>query len=64
MKWLGDKPSVKQAHVTVTILAEKEATAISLENKHQPSPLIAGKGKILDDFITPVSPAEEWNCLK
>ena len=63
MKWLGYKPPVKQAHVIVTILAEKEATVISLK-KHQPSPLIAGKGKILGDIISPVSPAEEWSCLE
>jgi hypothetical protein len=24
----------------------------------------AGKGKILGDIITPVSPAEEWRCLE
>ena len=64
MRWLGDKPPVKQAHVIVTILAEKEATAISLQKNHHPSPLIAGKGKILADIITPVSPAEDWSCLK
>ncbi|ACF42910.1 hypothetical protein [Pelodictyon phaeoclathratiforme] len=58
MKWLGDKPPVKQAYVIVTILAEKEATVMPLQKKHQPSPLIAGKGKILGDIISPVSPAE------
>ena len=64
MRWLDDKPPVKQAHVIVTILAEKDATAISVQKKQQPSPLIAGKGKILGDLITPVSPAEEWSCLQ
>ncbi len=49
--------------VTVTILAEK-ATAISVQKKHLPSPLIAGKGKILGDIITPVSQAEEWSCFE
>lgn len=64
MKWLGDKPPVKQAHVIVTILAEKEPTAISVQKKQQPSLLIAGKGKILGDIISPVSPAEEWSCFE
>lgn len=64
MKWLGDKPPVKQAYVIVTILTEKEATAISLQKKHQPSSLIAGKGKILGDIISPILPAEEWSCLE
>ena len=64
MKWLGDKPPVKQAHVIVTILAEKEAAVMSLQKKHQPPPLIAGNGKILGDIISPVSPAEEWSCLE
>ncbi len=64
MKWLGDKPPVQQAHFIVTILAENDATAISVQKKHQPSPLIAGKGKILGDIITPVSPAEEWSCFE
>ena len=64
MKWLGDKPPIKHAYVIVTILAENDTTASSLQKKHQPSPLIAGKGKILGDIITPVLPAEEWSCLE
>ena len=28
IKWLGDKPPIKQAHVIVTILPEKEANSI------------------------------------
>lgn len=64
MKWLGDKPPVKQAHVIVTILSDKEAIAISSQKKHEPSPVIAGKGTILGDIITPVSPAENWSCLE
>ena len=65
IEWLGDKPPVKQAHVIITILPEKESIAtLSTPKKHQPSQLIAGKGKILDDIIKPVSPEEDWNCLK
>lgn len=64
MKWLGDKPPIKHAYVIVTILAEKETTAISVQTKRHPSPLIAGKGKILGDIITSVLPAEEWSCLE
>lgn len=64
MKWLGDKPPLKHAHVIVTILSEKEATTISSQKTHQPSPLIAGKGQIVGDIIAPVSPAEEWSCIE
>lgn len=64
MKWLGDKPPIKQAHVIVTILADKDVIDVPVQKKHLPSPVIAGKGKILGDIITPVSPAEEWSCLE
>ena len=63
MKWLGDKPPIKQAHVIVTILPEKEASLITSQTQHQPSPLIAGKGSIQGDIITPIIPAIDWNCL-
>jgi len=64
MKWLGDKPPIKQAHVIVTILPEKEPSSIISQTQHQPSPLIAGKGSIKGDIITPIIPAKDWNCLK
>jgi len=60
MKWLADKPQVKYAHVIVTILAEKEVTIVSPQ---YPSPVIAGKGKILGDLTMPVVSENEWNCL-
>ena len=63
MKWLGDKPPIKQAHVIVTILPEKEVSSITPKIQHQPSPLIAGKGSIQGDIITPIIPAIDWNCL-
>ena len=64
MKWLGDKPPIKQAHVIVTILPEKEVSSITPQIQHQPSPLIAGKGSIQGDIITPIITAQDWNCLK
>ena len=64
MKWLGDKPPIKQAHVIVTILPEKEGRSFTSQTQHQPSPLIAGKGSIQGDIITPIIPAIDWNCLK
>ncbi|ACF43949.1 conserved hypothetical protein [Pelodictyon phaeoclathratiforme BU-1] len=61
--WLGEKPSVNQAHVIVTILDVTETATAPLRTNRQPSPLIAGKGSVLADLTAPVSPADEWNCL-
>ena len=63
MRWLGDKPPIKQAHVIVTILPEKDEGSITSQTLNQPSPLIAGKGSIQGDIITPIIPAIDWNCL-
>ena len=64
MKWLGDRPSIKQVRVIVTILPEKEASLITSQTQRQPSPLIAGKGSIEGDIITSIIPAKDWDCLK
>jgi len=61
--WLGEKPSVNQAHVIVTILGVTETATAPLRRDKQPSPLIAGKGSVLADLTAPASPADEWNCL-
>ncbi len=61
--WLGEKPSVKQAHVIVTVLGITETATTPLQNARQPSPLIAGKGSIVTDLTLPISPADEWRCL-
>jgi len=61
--WLGEKPSVSQAHVIVTILGTTETAIAPLQTNRQPSPLIAGKGSVLADLTVPVSPEEEWNCF-
>jgi|GEM_PF-1221823 len=58
LRWLGDKPSVKQASVIVTILSERERAIIALLKKSQCSSLLAGKGEVFGD-ITPVSAEEE-----
>jgi hypothetical protein len=62
MTWLGKKPSVKNAKVLVTIL-EVRGDALDTA-RHKPSERIAGKGKIFGDIISPVSPFENWNCVK
>lgn len=62
MKWLGDRPPVEEARVIVTILFEGSGSVIP--KKREPSPRIAGKGKVLGDIIAPAAPAEDWNCLK
>lgn len=62
MKWLGDQPPVEEARVIVTILSDNNLPASRV--KHEPSPRIAGKGKVLGDIISPMAPSEDWNCLK
>ena len=64
MKWLGDKPPFKYAHVIVTILPEQQGSSSKSQKQQKPSTLIAGKGSIQDDIITPIIPAKDWNCLK
>ena len=61
--WLGEKPSVNQAHVIVTILDVTERATAPLRTNKQPSPLIAGKESILADLTLPISAADEWACL-
>ncbi|WAR46597.1 hypothetical protein [Methylomonas rapida] len=61
LTWLTDKPSVEEAHVIVTLLSSEEVPV--LKAKRQPSPRIAGQGKILGDIIAPVAPIEDWNGL-
>ena len=61
MKWVGDRPPVEEARVIVTILsAAPSASSV----KHEPSSLIAGKGKVLGDIVSPAAPTEDWNCLQ
>jgi hypothetical protein len=61
LTWLTDKPSVEEAHVIVTLLSSEEAPV--LKAKRQPSPRIAGRGKILGDIIAPAAPIEDWEDL-
>ncbi len=64
MKWLGDKPKDKHAHVIVTVLDKQQPGDRSLQKRREPSLLIAGKGKIHGDIITAKVPEEDWGCLK
>ena len=34
------------------------------KKRRRPSPVIAGKGKIIGDIISPVSPPEDWDVLQ
>ncbi len=61
LTWLNGEPSVEKAHVIVTLLSAEEAPV--LKAKRQPSPRIAGQGKILGDIIAPAAPVEDWNEL-
>jgi hypothetical protein len=60
IRGLGEKPSVNQAHVIVTILDVSVSATAPLRTNKQPSPLIAGKGSILTDLTLPISAADEW----
>jgi hypothetical protein len=62
IKWLGDCPQVEEARVIVTVLSSEKVTSASI--RHQPSPRIAGKGKILGDIIAPAISVTDWNCAK
>ncbi|MDD5579585.1 MAG: hypothetical protein PHY16_09935 [Methylobacter sp.] len=61
LTWLGDKPSVEEAHVIVTLLPAEEAPA--LKRKRRPSSRIAGQGKIPGDIIAPAASTEDWSAL-
>jgi hypothetical protein len=61
LTWLADKPSVEEAYVIVTLLSAEEVP--ERKAKRQPSPRIAGQGKILGDIISPAAPIEDWNAL-
>lgn len=63
IKWLGDQPANMTAHVIVTILPDKTMESV-LKASHKPSPLIAGKGKVLGDIVKPAASESDWNCLK
>ena len=62
MEWLGERPKVKKGKVIVTFLEQREDASVPIQ--HNPSPSIAGKGKILGDIISPIAPIEDWNCSK
>ena len=64
MKWLGDKPKVEQAHVIVTVLDKQKPADRPLQERREPSRLIAGKGKIHGDIIAAKISEEDWECLK
>jgi len=62
IRWLTDKPPVEEAHVIVTMLPQQADAATKM--CRVPSPLIAGKGKILGDIVAPVTPEGDWDALK
>lgn len=63
MKWQGDQPGDVEARVIVTLLPNMVSSTVP-KNSHQPSPRIAGKGKVIGDIVSPVSSEADWNCLK
>lgn len=62
IRWLTDKPPVEEARVIVTLLPAQAPGASPM--RRAPSTRIAGKGRILGDIVTPVSPAGDWDTLK
>jgi hypothetical protein len=61
LTWLADKPAVEEVHVIVTLLPTDDAPV--KKQKRQPSPRIAGQGRVLGDIIAPAAPEEDWNGL-
>lgn len=64
VKWRGDMPQVEKARVIVTVLDGIYDNDMAGATRRQPSALIAGKGLIIGDIISPVVPVEDWNCVK
>jgi hypothetical protein len=60
--WIGDSPQVEEARVIVTVLSGEKNAPVKIY--HQPSPRIAGKGKVLGDIIAPAASVDDWNCAK
>ena len=63
MKWLGDKPKIDQARVIVTVLDKQKPANRPLQERREPSRLIAGKGKIHGDIIAAKIPEENRGSL-
>ncbi|MBE9063813.1 hypothetical protein [cf. Phormidesmis sp. LEGE 11477] len=66
VKWLGEQPLVTSARIIVTVLEEpspKIAVSRSIKRRSPPAS-IAGKGKTVGDIVSPIVPAEDWECLK
>jgi hypothetical protein len=60
-KWLTEQPEVKTARVIVTILEESPQEH---PNQRVPPASIAGKGRTLDDIVSPIIDEGDWECLK
>lgn len=62
IQWIDQPPPLEKAHVIVTVLpAANEPERPVLR---RPSPLIAGKGLIVGDIMSPVVPEEDWEALR
>ncbi|MBV5340945.1 MAG: hypothetical protein J0665_15545 [Deltaproteobacteria bacterium] len=62
IKWLNDCPQVEEARVIVTVLSSEKVAPTRI--RHQASPRIAGKGKVLGDIIAPAASVNDWNCAE
>jgi hypothetical protein len=63
IRWLADKPPVKETRVIVTMLPVQKDIAAP-QSKRMPSARIAGKGRILGDIVAPASHESDWDVLK
>ena len=62
IKWIGDCPQVEEARIIVTVLSSEKNAPVRI--RHEASPRIAGKGKVLGDIISPSASVDDWNCTK
>lgn len=63
IKWVDEPPPLATARVIVTLLPAA-ANEPERPAARRPSTLIAGKGKILGDILSPVVPEEDWDALR
>ncbi len=58
VKWLAEQPEVNSARIIVTVLEENPSPAPA--KRRSPHVSIAGKGKTLDDIVSPIVDEQDW----
>ena len=61
IKWLGEKPKVKETRAIIMI---EEDNPISSRPKRTTPAHLIGRGKTLGDIVSPIVDSDDWECLK